>query len=524
MTAGLCACGGGGSGAGSSTGIDSIPPQALAEAGHALRRVGFGPTPADLEAVARNGVRWYVESQLQPETIDENSSPELAAWLALLPEPQSEADQPSLATLVERQFARAIYSPRQLVESLTQFFEAHFNTNYYTHFNYFGGDEPRAAWLESLENQRFRNGCMGRFEDLLIASATSPAMLITLDNVSNSAGNPNENYARELVELFTLGVDNGYTQHDIEELARCFTGWSVCEVAPSDVDDPLASCAAGQPGAQVAFHFDASRHDSGPKTIFAGTPHELALPARAGDLGLADGFDVLTHLARLDGTADFLCTKLARKFIADDPPRDLIDAAKAVWHASDGDLREVLRALLTSPAFLDPAHAWIKVETPFESLVSTVRALEGHATRRIELTNFRAVLEMQLHHNLFRWPDPDGYPEGGDRLLGTSRLLGRIAFHEWIYRGENDDIRFDVAGLLHRHGARKGDAASLVRTLGKLLHQDRFLADDEALAVRFLTTDADGVPRALDPDAPDYARRLKELAAFVASLPQGVLQ
>ena len=519
------ACGhGGGDLSPGAPGISALSPQALAEAGHVLRRIGFGPTPTELEQVATHGRTWYVEQQLQPDLVDEEASEPLSTLLSLLPAPQSEADQPRLVPLVETQIVRAMFSPRQLSESLTLFWEGHFNTNYWTVFNFNGGNEARAAWLEWRENALFRSLALGRFEDLLRASATSPAMLITLDNVSNQAGNPNENYARELVELFTMGVDNGYTQHDVEELARCFTGWGVCEVPPGLADDPLAACASGSPGAVLAFHFDAAKHDSLAKTIFSGTGYELALPARSGAAGLDDGFDVLRHLAGLPQTATFIAGKLARKYVGDNPPPALVAQASAVWLASNGDLREVLRELLSSAEFLAPENTWNKVETPLESMCSSVRALEGNATRLVQLTNFRAVLELQLHQQLFRWPEPDGYAERGDEQLGTARLLGRIAFNEFIYLGEGDDILFDIAGLVSRHGAQKNNPASIVHTLGRLLYQDNFSATDEALGVQFLTSDAQQVPLALDPQAADYGQRLKQLAAFLASLPQGLQQ
>jgi uncharacterized protein (DUF1800 family) len=496
----------------------------LAEAGHVLRRVGFGPTPAELQHVAQQGRIGYIEEQLRPEWIDESGVAPLSTLLALLPVPQSEADQPRFVNLVETQIVRAIYSPRQLQESLTMFWDGHFNTNYWKVFNYNAANESRSTWLEWRENEMFRALCLGKFEDLLRASATSPAMLITLDNVSNIAGNPNENYARELVELFTMGVDNGYTQHDVEELARCFTGWGVCEVAPSSADDPLAACAGGSSGAVLAFHFHAGQHDSGPKTIFQGTSYALALPARSGAAGLDDGLDVLRHLAQLPQTAAFITGKLARKYISDNPPQPLVDSAAAMWLASGGDLREVLRTLLSSDDFVAAANTWNKVETPIESLCSSVRALEGQATRLVQFTNFRAVLELKLSQQLFRWPDPDGYAEVGDEQLGTTRILGRIAFHELIYLGQNDDILFDIAGLVARHGGTPGDAGSVVRALGRLLYQGNFKPADEALGIQFVNHNAQQVPVPLDATAADYPRRLKELAAFLASLPQGLQQ
>lgn len=514
----------GGGGGAKPEGVSGLGTEQLAESGHLLRRLGFGPTPAELVRVAGIGADAYIGEQLDPASIDESGLEPLTTWKSLLPLPASEQDQPTLASLVERQYARAIWSPRQLSESMTLFWEGHFNTNYWTVFNHVGGDESRAAWIETRENERFRGLALGRFEDLLRVSATSPAMLITLDNVHNVSGNPNENFARELVELFTMGVDNGYTQHDVEELARCFTGWGLCEVAPGDEDDPLAPCASGTPGATLAFHFDAALHDTGPKTIFAGTAWELALPARPGTAGLQDGFDVLHHVAALPQTAWFVSKKLAQKFVADDPSDALVGAARDAWIASGGEIAEVLRALFASSDFRSPTARWSKVETPFESLCSSVRALDGFASRRIELTNFRAVLEMRLNQSLFRWLTPDGFPEEGDEQLGTGRVLGRIAFHEWIYLGQGDDIHFDVERLLAENGARRGDAASLVDVLGRLVHQENFSAADRALALSFATTDEQGAPRPLSASAPDYDLRLKELAAFVASLPQGMLQ
>ncbi len=505
-------------------GVSAIPPQALAEAGHLLRRVGFGPTPTSLQDVGQHGSAWYIEQQLDPQDLDESSSQPLATWMALLALPQSEQAQPKLAQLVERQIVRAIWSPRQLVESMTLFWEGHFNTNYWAVYNWSQNGEARATWLETRENELFRGHALGRFEDLLRASATSPTMLITLDNCDNVAGNPNENYARELVELFTMGVDNGYTQHDIEELARCFTGWGLCEVAPTDVDDPLAACAPAIGGASLAFHFDAAQHDNGPKTIFAGTDHELDLPARVGNAGLDDGFDVLHDVANLPQTAHFLCWKLARKFVADNPPDALVQACSAVWISSGGDLTQVLRCLFNSAEFKSVQNTWNKVETPFESLCSTVRALEGLATREIQLTNLRAILELKLHQSLFCWPTPDGFSEVGDEQLGTARMLGRVAFNQWIYLGAGDDIQFDIASLVRCNGAVAGNATSIVRALGRVLYQENFNAADEALALEFLGTDMNHAPLPLDPHAGDYAKRLQELAAFMASLPQGVEQ
>jgi uncharacterized protein (DUF1800 family) len=512
----LTACSGGGAA------TESGAPAAEAEAGHVLRRLGYGPTPTLLERLAREGVETWIGEQLAPQSVPE--SPELLALLAQGPAPSSEWDAPTLDQLVKLSYARALFSNRQLVEQMVDFLETHLCTNYNRSFAMTGSPDA-AAWFEWRENDFFRAHALGRFEDLLVFSATSPAMLFTLDSATNVAGTPNENYARELLELHTVGVDGGYTQADVEEIARCFTGWSVCQVAPGSEQDPLAPC-GGPAGAKLwAFHFDAGQHDSGPKVVFAGTPYELYVPARPGNAGLQDGHDVLLHLAGLEQTARFVSSKLVQRFVADDPPPALVAAATAAWMQSGGELRAVLRKIFDSPQFHAPGQRWSKLETPLESACSTARALGATADRLERLVAMRVHLEGgALGQELFRWITPDGFPERGPDLLATAGLFGRLELHRGLYTGDDFHLAYDPIELLSSRGVELESAGAVVRELARLLYQERFSPEDQRLAVLFLETDENGHPRPLDTDEPDYELRLRQVACLLASLPQGVQQ
>jgi uncharacterized protein (DUF1800 family) len=512
-------CGGGGatSSAGAPPGSSDAP-----SAGHALRRVGYGPSPSSLAHVQAIGVPAWIEAQLDPDSIDESASQPLASLLAQLPTPQSEHDHAAFEELVLLQLVRAIYGERQLQETLTSFWENHFNTDFWKLFASVGADA--ATWLEWRENALFRQRALGRFEELVLASATSPAMLVMLDNVSNASGMPNENYARELLELHTLGADQGYTQDDVEELARCFTGWAICRVAPADAGDPLAPCGT-HPATDVwSFHFDAAKHDAGAKTLFPGTAWQLDLPARSGAAGLQDGYDVIAHLCALPQTARFVSKKLIARYVADDPPQPLVDACEAAWLASGGDIRAVLRTIFESPEFLAPSQRWSKVRTPLESLCGTIRAFGGTTWVLGPISRLRARLDGLLNQELFRWPTPDGFPELGAMELGTTKLLGRIAANQALFSQDPLEVGFDLRGLLVARGAALGDADAVADALIALAFQGELASADRQLAIDFLRTDAQQVSAPLDPSSPDYDARIAAFASFLASLPQAVQQ
>jgi uncharacterized protein (DUF1800 family) len=285
---------------------------------------------------------------------------------------------------------------------------------WFNHFNVFAGKGPVGLWVGAYEEQAIRPHALGRFRDLLGAVARHPAMLVYLDNWRNVApsgakrrGKPqglNENYARELLELHTLGVDGGYTQTDVTSLARVLTGWGLAQPGRGD----------------YAFRFAPGRHDSGEKTLL-GKP----LTAR----GEAEVEQALDWLAAHPATARHLSAKLARAFVADEPPPALVDRMAARYTATGGDLRAVLETCFESPEFWDPRYAGAKFKTPYRFVVSALRATGA------DLAEPQPALQAlrQLGMPLYGCPTPDGYkdtqaawlsPEGMARRIGLATALG----------------------------------------------------------------------------------------------------
>lgn len=518
------ACGGGGSSpvepAGPGTVVGHSGDPALA--GHVLRRTSFGANAALLDQLVVEGTGAWLNRQLDPLSIPLDESPELLALLALIPQPTSEHDAPTQGQLVGWRLVHALFSPRQLQEQMVDFWESHFNT-FWFQVQPFTGSNATTNWFEWRESQLFRDHALGSFHQLLVDSATSPAMLIMLDNVMNVAWSPNENYARELLELFTLGVDQFYTQEDVVQVARCFTGWGVCRVAPGSQDDPLALC-SGAPADVWAFHFDPSVHDGGKKRIFVGTPHELVVPARSGAAGLQDGFDVLAHVARLPATARFVSRKLVQRFVSDQPPDDLVAQCAQRWKETDGSIREVLVVIFNSPHFTDPAQRWNKVATPLESLGTTIRTFEGRVTTLGQVTRLQQWLDGPLNQKLFRWHTPDGYPESSEKQLGTAKVLERIRFNATLALGDALDVQWDLRGLLVAHGVALDDPTAVIDFFVHLLFQGALGPETRDAAIQFLATDDQGAQQPLDPNAPDWDGRVRLAAAFVASLPEALQQ
>jgi len=350
-----------------------------------LNRTSFGPTAAELERTAAQGAAAYLDEQLHPETIDDSAmEARLAPLTSLAMDGATLLRQDRRAVVRELQQAtllRARFSKRQLQEVLVDFWS--------NHFNIFIG-KGNCRLLKTLDDrQAIRPHVLGSFRELLGASAHSPAMLIFLDNRSNGKKRPNENYARELMELHTLGVDGGYGEADVAEVARCLTGWTT---------------------RGGAFRFARRQHDRGAKTV-------LGVAIDAGG-GIQDGERVLDLLAAHPSTATFIATKLCRRFVADNPPPAAVEQVAAVFRDSGGDLREVTRAVLSPPAF--EAAAEPKLKRPIEYAISTLRVL-GVDTDGAKLTK-RVQLLGQVP---FGAPSPAGYPEHAAAWLSTSGMLGR---------------------------------------------------------------------------------------------------
>ena len=307
--------------------------------------------------------------------------------------------------LMEGKLLRAIYSNRQLDEVLTDF--------WFNHFNVFLDKGADHYMVTEYERDVIRPRVLGKFRDLLEATAKSPAMLFYLDNWQSvgpnapaGRGGPNrprrglnENYGRELMELHTLGVDGGYTQKDVTEVARCFTGWTI-----------------QNPQRGGGFTFNPRMHDNGEKVVLG-----VKIPAGG---GLQDGVKVLDILARHPATAHFISKKLAMRFVADDPPASLVDKMAQTFLKSDGDLREVMRTMLNSKEFWSAGAYRSKMKSPLEMVASAVRAVNGDVDYAFALTNQVA----QLGEPLYRKIEPTGYSNSGKEWLNSAGLLARMNF------------------------------------------------------------------------------------------------
>ena len=326
--------------------------------------------------------------------------PTLRRKLMLLTAPQ----QLVAFDLSEGKLYRAILSNRQLEEQLVDF--------WYNHFNVFLDKGADRYLVPTYEREAIRPHVLGKFRDLLEATAKSPAMLFFLDNwesvgaTAPQRGNAkrpvrglNENYARELMELHTLGVDGGYTQKDVTEVARCFTGWTI-----------------RQPREGGDFFYNDRVHDKGAKTVLGAT-----IPAGG---GRDDAEKVLDILARHPATARFISRKLAQRFVADDPPQKLIDKMAKTFRDKNGDIREVMKTMLTSDEFFSQAAYRAKVKTPFEMIVSAVRATGARVDFAFPLANQIA----QLGEPLYRKLEPTGYSDANSEWVNSAALLARMNF------------------------------------------------------------------------------------------------
>jgi uncharacterized protein (DUF1800 family) len=449
-----------------------------------LSRLTFGARPGDVQKVRGMGVDAWMDQQLHPERIDDKPMDQLLARYPMLQQDQiSLASQYTQAQRELRQVkrdtagsnaapnvdmgalkevrrshaeligeiesarvARAVGSERQLLEVMTDFWE--------NHFNVFIGKNAIEPYYLTAYDRTIREHALGKFRDLLGAVAHSPAMLDYLDNAQSRAnpGQPtldarrgallarggnrapdietiirrrnldaqqaqklrqraasakkaglNENYGRELMELHTLGVDGGYSQQDVIEAARALTGWSV-----------------RLPAQGGGFIFRPEWHDAAEKNFLG---HKL--PAGRGE---EDGNDVLDIISRSPATAHFIATRLAQRFVADSPSTALVDAAAQTYMKTDGDIREVVRTIITSPEFFSARVYHSKVKSPFEVVVSAARALGAEP----DSTPRTALAIAYLGQPVFGHRDPNGWPESGESWMNTGAILNRINFGQAV--------------------------------------------------------------------------------------------
>jgi uncharacterized protein (DUF1800 family) len=350
-----------------------------------------------------------------------------------------------VSELVQGKLQRAIYSERQLQEVMTDF--------WFNHFNVFIGKGADRYLLTSYERDVIRPHALGKFGDLLVATAESPAMLFYLDNwlsvgpdsdfasglgrrggkrewrrreknrgsTQQTRGKRvglNENYGRELMELHTLGVNGGYTQQDVTEVARVFTGWTL-----------------KQPKQGGGFTFEERMHEPGDKAVLG---HHIK------PNGEKEGREVLHILAHQPSTAKFVCTKLAMRFVSDNPPPALVDRMAHIFSKKDGDIREVLKTMLQSPEFWSDDTYRAKVKTPLEFVASAVRASGADVTDAMPLARQLQTLGMPL----YGMQPPTGYSMKADAWVNSSALLGRMNFALALTAGKMKGVQVDAARVL----------------------------------------------------------------------------
>jgi uncharacterized protein (DUF1800 family) len=426
---------------------------------HALDRLGYGARPGDIERIRKMGLETWINRQMHPETLNDKAAENrLADYSTLTMSPTtllSEYPQPNVAAkrlgitqdeynkriqdalhppqggraapdkrpyailneLMMAKLTRAIYSERQLQEQLTDF--------WFNHFNIFANKDQDIFLVGAYEREAIRPYTLGKFRDMLGATAHNPAMLIYLDNWLSADpaaierakhatpeqkrawkdlpgyGNKrglNENYGRELMELHTLGVDGGYSQQDVIQVAKCFTGWTVRD-----------------PQNKLEFVFDPRIHDAAPKIV---------LGKKIKDGGRRDGEKVLDLLTAQKATAHHLSYKLAEHFVADNPPPALVDRMAKTFQKTKGDLRETVRTMIYSPEFWSRASYRAKIKTPFELVASAARALGAD----VDAPTYLVGWVERIGEPLYRCLPPTGYKDDAATWVNTGALLSRLNF------------------------------------------------------------------------------------------------
>ena len=470
---------------------------------HALNRLTFGATDDAVEQVRQRGVEKWIDDQLNPTRIKED--PKLEGRLASLEsihlsskdllrkypprrltkrpapgEPQAvERRTPNPRMVVARDLQaaklyRAIYSNRQLSEVLTDF--------WFNHFNVYLDKGADRFLTTSYERDAIRPHVLGNFREMLKASAEHPAMLWYLDNWQSvppeaQVRRPmaprrmrglNENYARELLELHTLGVDGGYTQKDIIEIARCFTGWTIRE-----------------PYSKAEFFFNERVHDNGLKVVL-GTP----IPAGGGK---DDGLKVLDILVKHQSTGKFISKKLAQRFVADEPPEALVAAMAETFRRSNGDLHAVMRTLLRSREFWSEGSYRAKIKTPLELAVSAIRVTGADVQSPFPL----ALKIAELGQPLYRKQEPTGYSNTSGEWVNSAGLLGRMNLALALTQNQLPGVRVPPQAL-------EGEPAGMAK---RLLLGDPSAHTREALDRAAAEGKSADVMAALVLGSPEFQRR-----------------
>jgi uncharacterized protein (DUF1800 family) len=401
-----------------------------------LTRVSFDTTPAIAAQVASLGAAGFLEQQLSippantTDVLVGNHTLDASIEQRFQRYRDVDSRQPA-RELRHAAVIRAVRHPGQLAERMVEFWTNHFST-------YSGEDDKNVRFAAASDDRDvFRAHALGRFSELLLANARSVSMQLYLDNFRSTGSRPNQNYAREVMELHTMGASNGYDENDVESVARVFTGWGL----------------AGRLGeSELRFEYQPSRHFTGPVevTIVApdGSLNTWSTPGRSGPDGEQDGIDLLNFLARLPNTANYLASKLVRRFVGDDPPASLVASTAQVYLANDTNIVPVLRHILSSSEFV--MSRGTKVRSPFELIVSMLRTTGATIDPADDGPGARSISDQlsRLGHEMWSWPTPDGFTDHRNFWITTNTMLRRWELAGRVGNSTLSGIAVDAMALL----------------------------------------------------------------------------
>ncbi len=519
-------------------------------AAHLLSRFTFGPKQGDVDHVVNMGLEKWFDQQLKGNLQDDSLNERLKSYDALklsnaqivdqFPKPAQilkmaiadsvinkdsvradkkeyrdqiaeymkrkglRPEQELFRQFINQKIVRAAYSNNQLHEVLTDF--------WFNHFNVSITKNDCAQFIPAYERDVIRPNVTGKFGNLLLATAKSPAMLLYLDNFSSSGSNTNidaqgqqllnkiakniqndtvsakaqflkklqnnkraqglnENYAREVMELHTLGVDGGYTQTDVTQAARVLTGWTIYPMGQNGYGNQIKKVLdkIGEENLMKRgfvhdgdFLFAINRHDNGSKTVLGKT-----FPP---DGGYEEGVQLLNLLAHNTATAKFISKKLAVRFVSDNPPQSLIDKMAKTFIEKDGDIKEVLITMASAPEFWDKNVIRAKTKSPFELTVSAIRALNADVRQPYQLFAWSD----KMGEKMYFYQAPTGFPDNGQYWINTGALLNRMNFGLAVASQRIPGVSIDLLALNQHHEPESANAA--LQTYGQLIMPERDLS------------------------------------------------
>ena len=464
----------------------------------AMSRLTFGPSPELYARMRGIGYEAFIEEQLSPETIPDGRFSMMNPGGLLDRNTTNTGNM--LNSIIHHDIAYSAFSQKQLREVMGQFWANHF----------YAANKDSSIVVQAIDDRNFfRANALGNFEDLLLYSARSPLMSQYLDNDQNRVGNINENYGREILELSTVGVNAGYTDEDIVTSSEIFTGWRYVRTNPN---------ADGVPQT-YEFYFDPQRHDSsGPKVI---TALGVNIEGRSGEAGVEEGEEYIAILAQHPSTRNVVCGKIVTLLVADTPPAQFVQSCAAAWEASGGEVKEILRAILLDPAYIQNVELQRnKAKTPVEMSISTIRAF-GAAPRSGDEQNFYSRFRQPITTAGYNYVSsavpPTGFPEVSAAWLNSAAMIAtgnRLA--DTAERRDELGIDLVADGI----DAGLETAEEFAAYLLTVATADRFTREEyESLVAELKGTD--GI---FDPRNSDERRALERAMGLVLVMPSFAIQ